>query len=170
MTNIQLQYRPLNEADILLREKWLNDPDTNRYLGTRVRQGTDREFHERWFEAYAKDDSRQIFTILDKDISIGQVGLLSINTDDHNAELYALIGEADYRGKGLGSTIVQYITDYGFTQLKLHRIYLTVHAANLAAIRVYDKCGFKKEGVLRENVLRDGVYEDEVVMGLVQSS
>lgn len=170
MTEQQLQYRPLDESDLVLREQWLNDPETNRYLGTRVRQGTDRAFHERWFDAYEKDDSREIFTILHDGTPIGQVGLLSINTDDKNAELYVLIGDPAYRGKGLGVPIVRHIIDYGFIQLQLHRIYLMVHAANTAAIHVYEKCGFAHEGVLRDSVLRDGVYEDEVVMGLVSIS
>lgn len=170
MTERQLQYRPLDESDLVLREQWLNDPETNRYLGTRVRQGTDRAFHERWFAAYTKDDSRQIFTVLCGGIPIGQVGLLSINFDDQNAELYVLIGDPAYRGKGLGSKMVRHIIDYGFIQLQLHRIYLTVHAANTAAIHVYEVCGFQKEGVLRDHVLRDGTFEDEVVMGLVRTS
>ena len=62
MTECYLQYRLLDESDLTLREQWLNDPETNRYLGTRVRHGTDRAFHERWFAAYRKDDGRQICT------------------------------------------------------------------------------------------------------------
>jgi len=149
---------------------WLNDPETNHFLGTRVRAGTDRAFHDRWFAAYKKDDARQIFTVTDGSKPIGQVGLLSINNDDHNAELYIVIGDPLYRGQGLGKELMRFIMDYGFLTLKLHRIYLTVHAANLPAIRLYEKCGFELEGRLRDSVLRDGKYEDEIVMGLISTN
>lgn len=162
-----LIYRSLNRADLPARMRWLNDPEVNQYLGTHVRQGTDLAFHEKWFAAYEKDESRQIFTVLDGETPIGQVGLLSINHDDHNAELYVIIGEAAYRGRGLGVELVNHICSYGFDELKLHRIWLTVHAANKPAIHVYEKCGFQNEGVLRDNVCRGGTYEDEVVMGLI---
>lgn len=159
-----LQYRPLRQTDLPFRMAWLNDVETNRYLGTRVRQGTSRAFHERWFAAYQKDASRKIFTVTSGGKPIGQVGLLSINLDDNNAELYIVIGDPAYRGRGLGKELMRYILDYGFSKRKLHRIYLTVHAANVPAIRLYEACGFTREGRLRESVLRNGKYEDEILM------
>lgn len=165
--NIKLRYRPLRRTDLSYRRAWLNDPETNQYLGTRVRQGTNLAFHERWFDAYQKDASRQILTVTSGAKPIGQVGLLSINKEDHNAELYILIGDPSFRGRGLGKVLVSYITDYGFQKLGLHRIFLTVHAANLPAIRLYEHCGFQHEGKLRESVLRNGNYEDEIMMGRI---
>ena len=34
-------------------------------------------------------------------------------------------------------------------------------------MRVLEKCGFVREGVLREHALKDGKYVDEVVYGLI---
>lgn len=164
--HIALTYRPLRRSDLDLRMKWLNDPDTNRYLGTFVRKGTDRRFHQEWMTTYFRDRARKIFTASVKGRPIGQVGLLHINRHDHNAELYVVIGEKEFRGLGLGEQMVRYITRYGFDVLHLHRIYLSVHAGNMPAIRCYDRCGFVREGVLKDSVYREGSYEDEVIMSL----
>lgn len=49
-----------------------------------------------------------------------------------------------------------------------HRIGLRVVADNHRAIRLYEKMGFKKEGVSRDNYFgEDGKYHDEVEMGLL---
>ena len=42
------------------------------------------------------------------------------------------------------------LLEYGFATLGLHRIGLFVHANNPRAIRCYEKCGFRREGVRRE--------------------
>lgn len=132
-----INFRPLTKEDLPYRIKWLNDSEVNQFLGAVVRDGTDTEFHNKWFESYFADEragKRKIFMILDEEKPIGQVGLLDINQLDKNAELYIVIGEAEYRGKGIGKEAMKFIIDYGFSGLKLHRISLHVHAPNEPAI------------------------------------
>ena len=57
---------------------------------------------------------------------------------------------------------------FGFTDLKLHRIYLHVFANDLGAIRAYEKCGFVREGLLKEAAFIDGTWVDVRVMGLIE--
>ncbi|GGE20258.1 hypothetical protein GCM10011571_22770 [Marinithermofilum abyssi] len=40
--------------------------------------------------------------------------------------------------------------EVGFNELQLHRIDLRVFDFNRGAMKCYEKCGFKKEGVLRD--------------------
>jgi RimJ/RimL family protein N-acetyltransferase len=58
--------------------------------------------------------------------------------------------------------------EYGFNVLELHRIDLEVFAFNPRAIHVYEKLGFKREGVRREVLLLEGTYHDSIVMGLLR--
>ena len=39
-------------------------------------------------------------------------------------------------------------------------------AFNEGALRCYEKCGFKREGLLKEEIYREGAYHDVVMMGL----
>ena len=58
---------------------------------------------------------------------------------------------------------------HGFLDLNLHRIYLFVLKTNQAAIRVYEKAGFRHEGTLREAAFKGGAFQDLLVMGMIRS-
>jgi putative acetyltransferase len=73
----------------------------------------------------------------------------------------------DFQDKGLGTIMmkkaIEVAKDRGF-----HRLGLTVVTDNHRAIKVYEKVGFKKEGVARETFYGDDHrYHDEVEMGLL---
>lgn len=163
-----LSYRPLAKKDLELRFKWLNDPETNRFLGSRTRKGTDWKFHEEWYKEYVKDKRKKMFIIEMDNKPIGQVGLTDIDLLDKNACVYIVIGEKDLRGKGIGTEAVKYILNYGFNELKLHKMWLDYHADNIAGRKCYDKCGFVEEGRCREQILKGGKYVDEILMGITE--
>ncbi|MFA4996332.1 MAG: GNAT family protein [Patescibacteria group bacterium] len=164
---MKITFRPIRKTDLKYRFKWLNDPETTEFLGTRTRQGTDFDFHLRWYEKYKTDETRKIFMILYDKKPIGQVGLTHIDQDDKNAELYIAIGEKEFRGKGIGQRAVKFIIDYAFKTLKLHRISLGCFEENVAGLKCYKKCGFVKEGLIREQFYKNGKYCNEVRMGLI---
>ena len=55
-----------------------------------------------------------------------------------------------------------------FTDLPVHRIQLEVFAFNPRAQHVYERVGFRREGVLRDALRWDGEYHDTIVMGLLR--
>ncbi len=72
------------------------------------------------------------------------------------------------RGKGIGTYAVRTLCDYGFRELKTHRIELGVYSDNHRAIAVYEKCGFKREAQLRRDVYNGGVWKDSLWMSLLR--
>jgi RimJ/RimL family protein N-acetyltransferase len=54
-----------------------------------------------------------------------------------------------------------------FGDLNLHRVYLSVLSSNTAAIRTYEKAGFRREGLAREAAYKRGRYEDLVEMAIL---
>ncbi len=69
-----------------------------------------------------------------------------INWFNWIANLFYLIGEREYWGRGLASKSVNLIPDYGFKELNLHKIYGEVMSPNLASHRVLEKLGFYIRG------------------------
>jgi RimJ/RimL family protein N-acetyltransferase len=61
------------------------------------------------------------------------------------------------------------LLEYGFKNLNFHRIQLNVLEFNNRAISLYEKCGFKKEGIFREFVLRDGKRYNLLLYGLLRN-
>lgn len=78
---------------------------------------------------------------------MGSVGLDHI--EGHKAEIGYWLSQR-LRGKGIMTEAVRLVTRYGFSSLKLRRIYATVFYFNRASMRVLEKGGYKFEGVLRK--------------------
>jgi len=78
-----------------------------------------------------------------------------------SAEIGYFIGEP-YWNKGIVTTAVNLITDYGFNYLGIVRIQTGIFEYNTASQRVLEKCGFLKEGIFRKSVYKQGKLWDEV--------
>jgi RimJ/RimL family protein N-acetyltransferase len=94
--------------------------------------------------------------IVPENTVIGHVEIIWIDYEKSNGMLGpVLIGDSDFRGKGHGRKIVKLAVDFGFNSIGLDEIYLWVFEFNTAAIRCYEKIGFKKCG-LKESTLNLG--------------
>jgi ribosomal-protein-alanine N-acetyltransferase len=60
------------------------------------------------------------------------------------------------------------LMEFGFTELKLHRIFATCAPDNLASQRVLTKLGMKKEGCLREDKQVHGQWRDSLVYAILE--
>ncbi|OLD78984.1 GNAT family N-acetyltransferase [Candidatus Bathyarchaeota archaeon] len=73
----------------------------------------------------------------------------------------------DFQNIGLGTMMMKRAIELA-KERGFHRLGLTVVADNHRAIKVYEKVGFKKEGIARETFYGDDHrYHDEVEMGLL---
>ena len=114
------------------------------------------------------DDSRAGFVICLPDGTVtGEVVINEIDTGNHSANIRIALFAERYFGQGLGSEALRLMLDYGFSTLNLHRIELGVYAFNPRAIHVYEKLGFKREGVRRDALYYDGMYHDEIIMSVL---
>lgn len=89
---------------------------------------------------------------------VGGIGLTLAPRFDR-AEAGYWLGQ-DYWGQGLASEALAALLRFGFEELKLHKIYATHIASNLASGRVMLKNGMVKEGELAQHTKRDGHYHD----------
>lgn len=126
-----------------------------------------------WFEKELDSDFPEdlLFGIrtLAEDKLIGFIAFDGINWTDRDSYVAIGIGEPDFWSKGYGSDAMRLMLRYGFNELNLHRISLTVFEQNPRGIRSYEKCGFKHEGRIRDFLLRDGKRSDMLHMGILRS-
>ena len=104
----------------------------------------------------------------EKGVHIGNIGLHEIDYKDGKATLGIMIGEKGCWDQGYGTDAVRALLRFAFQELNLHRVSLEVFDFNERAIRCYEKCGFRKEGVLRESVFRSGRYQNEILMSILR--
>ena len=126
--------------------------------------------HEKWFhEVQCPGDSVALSVRLNSDDSlVGLVQLVAINRTCRHAELRIRL-DPEQLGRGYGSEATRLLCHHAFRDLNLNRVYLYVRAANVRAIRCYEKVGFQVEGRLRQHCFVDGAYDDFVVLGLLES-
>ncbi|MFT7677470.1 MAG: putative acetyltransferase, partial [Planctomycetota bacterium] len=70
----------------------------------------------------------------------------------------------DAQGQGLGTSLLAAAIDLSENWLNLHRMELTVYPDNAAAIGLYEKHAFQREGTLVDYAYRDGKYGDALCM------
>lgn len=95
---------------------------------------------------------------------IGVARLAPVDEEEMSARFSIGILDPGRLGQGLGSEATGLIVRYGFEELRLARIELTVLAHNARAIAAYVKCGFVEAGVTRNALQRDGRWFDDLHM------
>jgi ribosomal-protein-serine acetyltransferase len=106
--------------------------------------------------------------IFDNEVLCGAVRLKDIDQTDKSAAIGYFIGER-FQGKGIVTLSVGAVIEYSFQILGLNRIELRCAATNLASMRVADRLGFSREGVLRQAELLGDAFVDNYVYGLLRS-
>lgn len=73
-------------------------------------------------------------------------------------------------GKGIGSALLREVIDWTFTNTSAHRFWLDHIITNDRARHVYERCGFRREGVMREAYAmpEDGRRVDLALMSLLR--
>uniref|UniRef100_UPI004056B958 GNAT family N-acetyltransferase n=1 Tax=Acetatifactor sp. TaxID=1872090 RepID=UPI004056B958 len=128
-----------------------------------------RESHENWIRTKVEtgDVVQMIVCDIATDAPLGSVYIRDIDRHHRKAEYGIFIGEASARGRGVGTATAKLMLKYCFEEEKLHRVYLRALSGNEAAVRSYEKAGFKKEGYLKDDVCINGKYHDIIWMAAV---
>lgn len=84
----------------------------------------------------------------------------------HTVYLGGFSIKSSCKGRGIGSKVLQHIKASAVKDGK-KRIELTVDIHNAAAIRLYEKLGFEKEGFIRKSYVMDEKFYDEHLMAVV---
>ncbi|MBM3926176.1 MAG: GNAT family N-acetyltransferase [SAR202 cluster bacterium] len=112
--------------------------------------------------AMTNPPSRMIWKAVDTDTGkvFGHIELGNIDRKNRSARMSrVLVGEREYRGKGLSKEIVKQAMEIGFGEMGLHRIDLVVFDFNTPAIKLYKGLGFVDEGLHRESrAMGDGYW------------
>ena len=161
--------RELSREDIPIVNRWRQDRDLVDGLGAPARYISE-DVDQAWFDDYLRrrgTDVRCAILVDDEPEPVGLVSLTGIDAVHRRAEIHLLIGRRDLHGRGIGTDATRQMLTHAFNDLNLHRVFLSVLAHNAAAVRVYEKSGFAREGVARESAYKRGKYEDMIQMAIL---
>ncbi|MEY8758576.1 GNAT family N-acetyltransferase [Chryseobacterium tongliaoense] len=144
-----LQFIDYNETVLEKSWNWLNDPEIKTLTGT---PDFTKEDQKSWFQKLNSMDNYYIKGLSFNGNIIGVAGLKKIDRETKNAEYFGYIGEKEFWGKGLSTTILTQILSYAKEGLHLESLYLNVIPENIRAIRAYENFGFRIDRIEQNNV------------------
>lgn len=168
IVNKDVTLRAFESRDALNLQSFRNDQEAVGLLGGFATSFAIEDALD-WISRHRKYTDERLWAIADagSDCCIGHVGLYKIDHRIRKAEFGILIGDTTYHRRGIGTQVTSRVLDYGFDQLNLNKISLSVLITNVRARALYTKLGFVEEGRLRDDDFRNGTYNDTILMGLL---
>ncbi|GAA0729576.1 GNAT family protein [Clostridium malenominatum] len=169
-TGEKVKLREYKKEDVKPAQSYVNNPEVKRLLTPGIPFPNTLEDEEKWVESLSATKDVYSFAIetLQDNKYIGGCGINSIDWKNSVALVGIFIGDKDYWGKGYGTDAMKTLVKFIFEQMNINKVKLNVFSFNERAIKSYEKCGFKIEGVLRQELYRDGKYHDDILMGILR--
>lgn len=74
----------------------------------------------------------------------------------------------EFIGKGFAKEAYKLFISFLFKEYELNKISLEVLSTNERAISLYNKLGFKQEGIKRQEVLKEDKFVDSIIMSILK--
>jgi ribosomal-protein-alanine N-acetyltransferase len=123
-----------------------------------------------WFSFLAQMPEPTSWAIEVDGLAVGAIGV-TLNEGIYlkSAHFGYWLGEP-YWGRGIMTEAVKAVSSYAMHRFGLIRLEAPVFEWNPASMRVLEKCGFVREGVLRASAVKDGQVIDRVLYALVDAT
>lgn len=166
----EIEIVPFSEKYIMDKVNWYNNEAITKFL--HYEEKFTYEGTYAWLEKIKEDNTRYENVIeINEDnnkIPIGIIGLFNIDLKNKKAGFYITIGNVQYQGKGYAyKATIKFLEDC-FKKYDLEKIYLYTDYENEKAIKLYERVGFKREGLLRKELYYKGRYIDRYYYGLLK--
>lgn len=155
--------------DCLYFAVWEARPEVSRFFTIddgRDYQQTVREYIEREKDACAVQWT--ICAIAD-DRPVGRIYVSSINKHYDSLDITRIyIADTKDRGRGYGREALELILKWAFDEMDMERVTLDHFADNRIAASLYEKTGFRREGIMRCGGKKNGRYVDLWLMSMLR--
>lgn len=168
-----IRLRALEPEDLELLYRWENDSALwefsstlapfSRYL---LKEYIENAAQQTIFEAR---QLRLMMTLKPEQKTIGVLDLFDFDPHNRRAACGILV-DRPYQGNGYGFRSMCLLTDYAFSFLGMRQLYVHIPAHNVDSLRLYERFGFERTGILRDWVVTDNRrYADVYVLQLINS-
>ena len=136
----------------------LNDPSVNRFTEAR---------HTKWTEnnviRFVLDSKPYIFGIFIADTKhIGNIRLSNPSEIHKRIDLGIMIFNKSYWNRGIGTQALLKIEKYIFNTLNYEKICADYYSCNRASARMFEKAGYRREGIFLRHFKLDGEYVSSI--------
>ncbi len=151
--------RSRREDASVIYERYHQDPRVAHYLTWRPSATIEQTyaFLERCEARWDVGDSFPWMVTLTGDDN--PIGMIEMRISRHGAELGYVLARA-YWNKGYMTEAIKAVTAWAMVQPDIYRVWAVCDIENTASVRVLEKAGFRREGVLRRWLVHPNVSEE----------
>jgi RimJ/RimL family protein N-acetyltransferase len=145
------------------------DADVQRF--TYVPSPWPEGYEHTWLGRYEQaDGTRAGFAVVDEESGefLGMAALVRVDLEGRQAEAGYIVAPAA-RGRGVAVRALRLLTTWAFAELGMERVELRIDVDNLPSVKVADRAGFVREGVLRSVHFKHGERSDIAVYSRLAS-
>jgi len=167
--NLRISLRHVTESDLPTLAKVAGDPAARgEFNPSKITspQAIRKRFDDNGFSS---EDFEQLLICNEAGDVIGDVVHFRAKRYSTAREIGWIIYDPANRNRGYATEAVTALVDYLFKSFPINRIECSAATQNHASIRLAEKCGLIREGVLRGLVFVGGVYLDDVVLSILRS-
>ncbi|MGD6794988.1 GNAT family N-acetyltransferase [Metabacillus indicus] len=166
----RLLLRKAVQEDAAEMLRYLSDEEVVRHMGLNPFKSLQDVYGELdWYrEIYHEGTGiRWAISLKESGTMIGSCGFLNRKPNHFRAEIgYELSRE--YWGKGIAAEALKAIISYGFDHLNLERIEALIEPSNAPSIKLAERHGFIREGLLRHYEYTCGKFDDLYMYSLLK--
>lgn len=128
------------------------------------------EYDKKWIEDKIFNNQKQIYLAicLNNQKIIGYLCITNIDFRNNIAKFGGINIHKEHSGNGFGTEATKLLLKYVFEELGINRFYGFWLEANLASIRMAEKAGFIKEGLVRDFVFKRNKYHNAFLMSVLR--
>ena len=158
-TSLLLLRLPRMEDAEPIFQKYAQDPEVTKYLTWRPHENIDttRAFLQRCIQCW-KDETAFPWVITRKDDQT-LLGMIEIRLDQFRANFGYGIARP-YWGHGYTTEAAKRVIQWALEQKNIYRVWATCDVENLASVRVLEKTGMQKEGILRRFTIHPNISSE----------
>ncbi len=167
---VRLRVLETTDLDDILR--FYNTLELRRFLGPPIVRS--RKYMEQWLHKVSIwnpwRDGHLYLAVEEKETKefLGLARIEDVRLPHNRGEVGISIYNPNNRGKGFGTDAMLVLLGIGFEILGLNSIYLDTMEDNERSIKVYEKIGFKRVGILRETEYMDGAHKGLLIMDMLR--
>ncbi|MDR2121387.1 MAG: GNAT family N-acetyltransferase [Tannerella sp.] len=162
LENKRIRLRAPEAEDLDALYRWENDAScwsTGNTFSPYSRYTLRRYIAESGNDLYERRQLRLMVELRESSVAVGSIELYDFDPHHRRAETGLLLDSA-YRRQGIATEALTLMTDYAFSLLNLHQLYARIPLSNTPCLRLFERCGFERTGVLKEWLATSDGYED----------
>jgi len=167
----RLVLRPLTSLDLEFVFRHFSDPDVNRYLLDEEPVATleqAQEIVDFYSPPEGKPYNRWVIVRKSDLRAIGTCGYHQWQKVHQRAEIGYDLEKASWK-QGIMTEALRALLQFGFDHMELNRVEALVYVENEASVRLLERLGFQKEGLLRQYFRRGAMYYDHWLLSLLKA-